>query len=977
MKTMSKRLKIGILFLAMLVLGNGPVSEVLDNSIKILDIISVNASEADLGEGTTDSLSSGTKNESSTDFETITLGQDSAQQITMEYSYGYNFYGKYGRQMPIFAKLENRSNTDFHGWLEATIPLVENGQVYRKEVSVQAGESGKLSMMMPLSGGFGGLDINLVDDLGGAILESTNTIKQGNYEKILFAGILTDTPENLEYIDNLAIKSFLFNTNSFPEEHAYLDLMDILIINDFDTSTLNNNQIDAIKQWVLDGGTLVFGTGENASKVISHVADEFDIGVSGVTGEDILDQNNLKFIEANITDHIDESYIEDLKTKIRRFEEERNILRAQIEDNNKYLEAYDNPTLAIRDISKSDWPSAQFEEYANPNVTKTLANVIFLEETIGEAEVLESPLADISALTTQLDGETANIYQKKTLGQGNILLYNFNLSIANSTENIADGQITTEPVNPAFKPIIISSITSNLSPTKQSQITSELSGSSTPYGIMSSMTYTDTENIPKVSSYIIILVIYILIIGPITYMILRKKDKQSLVWLVVPGLSIVFTFIIYLAGSKTRVNEPFVGYVEMTTYNDDNIVENELYFSLTAPQNESYSLEFELSHEQINLIGEGNEFPSYNQHQIKTDPKKYTAAVNYSRDNTELEINNTPAFTPVFFETSNKYIGKNPMEGNINYTGDKIEGTISNMSDYTITNAIYIGDTFLFNIGAINSGETIDIDDVEKVYINNMNDIYYSDVIRKVVSEENLVETKDTGNTDNSLERELDSSIGDVNRKTEIIYSLIDKLISDGSYKNCIMGFVEGNSANDSGTIPFFEEISSELDVYGTKAILAEVNVDYSKDDALLVPSISSLVRDDGIGDYGIGEAEYAEDYYQTDISGEETIIEYYLPKKGRIISVEYYTLSNQKPISEYNTSFAGNIYGLNRKTGGFDHLFTANISGNNDTTLIRQDVLGDYLSNDNVLTLKFEPYITQMDSTMLLPNISYWKGEE
>ena len=36
--------------------------------------------------------------------------------------YGYNFYGKYGRQIPVFAEIRS-TDTDFQGWLEVSIPL--------------------------------------------------------------------------------------------------------------------------------------------------------------------------------------------------------------------------------------------------------------------------------------------------------------------------------------------------------------------------------------------------------------------------------------------------------------------------------------------------------------------------------------------------------------------------------------------------------------------------------------------------------------------------------------------------------------------------------------------------------------------------------------------------------------------------------------------------------------------------------------
>lgn len=548
-------------------------------------------------------------------------------------------------------------------------------------------------------------------------------------------------------------------------------------------------------------------------------------------------------------------------------------------------------------------------------------------------------------------------------------------NIEYSTDNIdynEDGESeSTKLTSPTsqtilYRIILTSSIMGNLPTTAQTRLTTEISGTSIPYSITNSMSYTDTENIPRVAPYITIIVIYILIIGPVSYLILGRKDKHGLIWIVVPVMAVAFTGIMYAAGSKTRVEEPFVGYVEMRTFNENKIVEDELYFSLTAPYNDNYTVKLGPHYDNIKLMDIGNEFPQTNQHQVDIDPNKYTAAVNYGTNKTILEVSNNPAFTPVFFEASNEYIGSNPLIADIHYTGDIIEGTITNTSNYTITNAMYIGDAFLFNIGTIYNGQTLDIGGLEKYYIHDITDIYSSEVIDKVI----YGGSPKTGITPSKedLTSYSCSDAGNTNRKREILYYLVDKHLSSAPYENCIIGF------NQSGKdAPFIEEISEDLEVHGTKAIMSHVSVDYSKDGAELVPSIAPLVQN-GVKT-GLGmKGDYPVSVYPTAISEEETIIEYYLPKDEEILSVEYYALSNQAPLSEYNTAFVGRIYAMNRQTGEFDHIFTANASKNEDTTLIRNENVEDYLTNDNILTLKYEPTITQMDSIMLLPNISYWK---
>ena len=281
-----------------------------------------------------------------------------------------------------------------------------------------------------------------------------------------------------------------------------------------------------------------------------------------------------------------------------------------------------------------------------------------------------------------------------------------------------------------------------------------------------------------------------------------------------------------------------------------------------------------------------------------------------------------------------------------------------------------IGDSFLFNLGTIYSGQTLDVVDVEKFYIHDINDIYSSEVIDVSIYGKSLSDTKEDITERDFIEQE-NIDTGDVNRKRDLIYALVDKHVSTSVNGNCVMGFVEGKELAS-----FVEGISEDYEVYGTNAILSYVEVDYSKDGALLVPNISHLVDKEEMK-YGLGMGSYPSNYYPTYITEDEYIEEYNLPQDEEIISINYYALSNQESHSEYNVSFTGSIDVLNRITGEFDQILNVNLSENEDSILIGQDELDKYLSNKNDLTIRYRPSFKQIDSMMMLPNISYWKGGE
>ena len=133
-------------------------------------------------------------------------------------------------------------------------------------------------------------------------------------------------------------------------------------------------------------------------------------------------------------------------------------------------------------------------------------------------------------------------------------------------------------------------------------------------------------------------------------------------------------------------------------------------------------------------------------------------------------------------------------------------------------------------------------------------------------------------------------------------------------------------------------------------------------------------VRKEEIDNFGLKGSKYDFKHHSPTIIEEETIIEYYFPQDEEVLSIEYYSLSNQATKTDFYDLFSGKVYTLNRKTGEFDRVLSKRFK-NEDTTLIATDKLANYLTQDNKLTLKYETSLSQINNEIILPNISYWKG--
>lgn len=60
------------------------------------------------------------------------------------------------------------------------------------------------------------------------------------------------------------------------------------------------------------------------------------------------------------------------------------------------------------------------------------------------------------------------------------------------------------------------------------------------WNVQSILNYDIASKLPPVTIYLVILLIYILCIGPVVYMILKKRDKRECMWLWIPCLAVLF-----------------------------------------------------------------------------------------------------------------------------------------------------------------------------------------------------------------------------------------------------------------------------------------------------------------------------------------------------------------------------------------------------------------------------------------------------
>lgn len=197
------------------------------------------------------------------------------QGISVTIEYGFSHYAKYGRNLPIRAVVENQGS-DFEGEIQILVSRQnDENTMFGREISVAAGETKTVEIPVFLDFINNTIYARVMEE-DKEIAGTKMTLSVKGASAVAFTGLLSDQPEELSYLnDKKSLQTFDLTAKTFPENEKMLDSLDVIVMDNFDSSQLSDQQYDTLKKWIQNGGSLVMGTGSNVKKVFHRFQDEF------------------------------------------------------------------------------------------------------------------------------------------------------------------------------------------------------------------------------------------------------------------------------------------------------------------------------------------------------------------------------------------------------------------------------------------------------------------------------------------------------------------------------------------------------------------------------------------------------------------------------------------------------------------------------------------------------------------------------
>ena len=594
----------------------------------------------------------------------LSYGLDSANSgppVSMEVSSIFGETGKMGVHVPVSVRLYGQAAFPFVGTVK--VSTLETGAGSEEEiyeylypVQVNTAETKELEIYIPLGQKSSRLHVTLLNEEGEVVQEQDMRFEISKDRGHLLLGALTDYEEELQFLDGVSMEYGMVSSRvitmdeeSFPSDERGLELFNVLVINDFNTEHLSEDQVSAIWKWIEKGGTLLIGTGFRGEDSLAAFEDQLDITFTG-TGY------------------------------------------------------YENINLGME----------------------------FTEKAPGDSDVYMY-CAEIQAPGTHVVEESDGIplLMKLDRKDGMVGIYSYDLGeLAEFVHK-----------NPTY---VNKMMTDVLGEERISQIYYYSSyGSEQEYWNAHSMVNTGSaDQLPKMTMYTVVIVVYILIAGPGLYLFLKKRDMSRLYGTSVVVSAVVVSSVIYLLGVGTRFTSQFITVASIMGL-DGNKTEETSYLNVRTPDSRPFSLTVPADYTVTPLTKSSR----YEEQPVREFERQNKSGVElkFGENGTVISAGKTMAFEPRYFkitrETEDESGGY--IYGELQWADGRISGTVINDMSFALEDAVILLYGQLYPIGDLGPGEVLTLDDEPlTVWPVGMSYLVSSEITENADEDSNAINTK-------------------------------------------------------------------------------------------------------------------------------------------------------------------------------------------------------------------------------------------
>lgn len=792
--------------------------------------------------------------------------------ITMEVSCGIDGVALY--DMPLQMQVTVKSNKDFSGYVRV-VPQKDYGEkaiAYGEDISLAAGASKTFSFGITSLSNDGRFSVALLDDKDKVIYSEIDTVSLEGGDSV-YVGVLSEDYSGLTYFDaakvdfagyEQQVNLLELTSENFPEDSSTMNFLEYLLIDNFDTAQLSQKQYTALKNWVKEGGVLLVSLGSNYQNVLHCFEDDFLTGTLGS-----VKKKNLSF-----------------------FVEKEDV----------------NEELGKENFSSKESEDTQDEDTVEENPKKEDQDTKCADITVENVDTIEFTLNDGTVLDTFSNDNT--VY-KKAMGSGAVVVLSFDLGMEPFASLPERKEIVTALLEEAASGLTADRMMGNYNYYNY-------------YNTSDIAKNMDESKKPSTLLFGIVLVVYVVFVGPVLYMILKKRKKQEKIWIAIPITAFICTMLIFFLSTIYRVRKPLVNTFTVIQPGEGS-KEEKIYTNIICPKAKDYS--FILGEDFSNVKAQENySYSMFSSDDQNKDGNSYDMIVKKQNNGVELRIHNSAAFQEkniISNRISENELGTIDLDIHCYTTG--FEGTITNHMYCDLTNVVVNFENYFYVIDSLKIGESAKIEDSQLIKLQSYD--YFADIV--------------SGNIYGAMQMDKKKR-----RQYQINQFMENVYVQRNIYnQGCVWADV------GSYTPDMIKDDSVKQ--YGGAVVYFPFAAEYEDAGANYCPDIElAVISSDG--DYDSVErciygGVLTQNYSFEDYSGVTELVNLNYDKK--------------QGGSEYNYA---SIYAYNVKTGNYDVIFK-------DSDTIKGEELKKYLDG-NIMILRYES--SSDGASAYLPHIIA-KGDE
>ncbi|WP_392486800.1 hypothetical protein ACER0A_001645 [Haloimpatiens sp. FM7315] len=220
--------------------------------------------------------------------------------------------------------------------------------------------------------------------------------------------------------------------------------------------------------------------------------------------------------------------------------------------------------------------------------------------------------------------------------------------------------------------------------------------------------------LPKIWNLIVILLTYLILVSPVAYILLKKKDKREYMWIVVPSLSLAFVLIIYFTGMGTRINDNIENVINIIKIDQKGEISLKSYASIFSPKKSKLKVK-PLSTMTISELLAKNDLIPYTASNYKKRDRKIQKKIVEGIDN-HIEFYDNKVFNNNYLVLNYEMPKIGKIDSDISYYNEKFKGRVKNNTSMDLEDCYICMSNAYIKIGSLKASQEININAEGEVY---------------------------------------------------------------------------------------------------------------------------------------------------------------------------------------------------------------------------------------------------------------------